>query len=74
MELDKLKEFCRYAKTLSIGDEVLTQKKNELTAVKITHVSRMTIQGNYYFLKRLYLNYEIETAVYLCKIFVKLIN
>ena len=37
----------RYADQVSVGDEVLLQVNDELTPVKVTHVSNIILQGNY---------------------------
>ena len=38
----------RYAKKVSIGDELLIQKENRLTPTKVIRLSNMTMQGNLY--------------------------
>ena len=44
MELQK--NPYRYADEVLIGDEVLVQQNYELTPVKVTNVSEITLQGN----------------------------
>ena len=40
--------FYRYADQVSIEDEVLVKKNNNLTPVKIQNISNFAMQGNYY--------------------------
>ena len=44
----------RYADAVSLGDEVLVEGNNVLTPARVTNVSKLTLQGNQYFLTCLF--------------------
>ena len=39
----------RYANKVSIGDEVLIQRNDEMTATKVINITKSLMQGKYYF-------------------------